>query len=99
MIDELEALRLRRSAEAAIGLSTGDHVYIPADQAAALGPEVPADAPRVDYMVAVVDGDTFKLRTPSEASPAEPEHHPGARRPGHKSVPPVPRWAKRRGWR
>jgi len=98
MIDELDALRRRRSAEAALGLATGDHIVIPADQAAAIGLGVPADAPRVDYMVSAVDGDTIKLRTPI-ASPAAPDHRPGARRPGHKSVPPVPRWARRRGRR
>jgi len=99
MIDELDALRRSRSAEAALGLATGDRVCIPADQAAAIGLDVPVDAPRVDYMVAVVDGDTIKLRTPSAPSPAEPDHCPGARRPGNKSAPPVPRWARRRGRR
>lgn len=29
-------------------------------------------------------------------SPAEPDAKPGARKPGHKAAPPVPRWAKER---
>ncbi len=98
MIDELDALRRRRSAEAAYGLSTGDHVSIPSDQAAALGLEVPADAPRVDYMVAAVDGDTIKLRTPLDFKMLYALYGAG-RVPDARSAPPVPRWARRRGRR
>jgi hypothetical protein len=43
-------------------LTTGDRFDVPAS---ALGLDVPADAPRMDYVVTAVDSDSFQLSVPS----------------------------------